>query len=948
MRASPDQDTAILDETTQYRGEPLSLDAGDRVGRLTVLGTLASGGNGTVVLAHDPELDRRVALKVLLPEVSRLAGTGARDRLQREAMVMARLAHPNIVAVYDVGTWCEQAYVAMEYVEGLTLLDWVRAAPRTWRQILDVLLAAGRGLAAANASGIVHRDVKPANVLCGSDGRVRVTDFGIADLLSEARSAGQHSDIITGTPGYMSPEQMTGLPTDQRSDQFSFCVTAWEALCGQPPFRGDTLPALVHAVHTRAIARPPTALMPAAIRRVLLRGLAEDPADRYRSMDELLGALVSAARRPRRWIAGGALAAAVVVATTAGALAAGHAGAGQVCGGAEERLRGVWDAGRRAAVEQAFGAAGLADPAAAFARFAGAVDERASGWAAARAEACRATRVTGEQSEAVLDARMQCLDEQLRAIDALVDMAADAAAAGGAGAGALNGALEAAHMMPAADACSAAAVARRGRAATFDGDPAAAARAAELDRLLARARTAIAMAQLASAEEALAAAEAIAAELKDPVRRARLLMLRGRRAQTAGDLDGASATYTAAADEAARAGAGDLVAEAAARMAYLTGVERQQPDEAAPWFSAAELELARGSGDDELRAHLEEARGKIAFVAHDLAGARERAERALDLHERARGSEGPASLSALRLLAAARAGLGERDEAAALYRRALEIAEAAYGAEHPQVASTITMLARLEAERGDLKAARAGFERALAIRRRSLPADHPRLAESYGDLGIVAAELGDREAAEQHLRRWLAAEERADPDGLNLTPPLINLGSLLRDAGELDEARALLERAIALYERERGADYPGLVAPLIELADLHYGATGCQAAAPLLTRALRIAEKAPEGDPTASYALVPLSWCESEVGSPERALELARRAAAMREAFGMPPSLLAEARFAEARALWAGGRRADGRRLADQARGQASPELAREIDEWLAEAAQARERRRRR
>ncbi|HEU5060115.1 MAG TPA: serine/threonine-protein kinase, partial [Kofleriaceae bacterium] len=884
---------------------------------------------GSVALAYDPELDRRVALKILRPEVWNLVGTEARERLQREAMVMARLAHPNIVTVYDVGTWCDQAYIAMEYVDGPTLLEWREAAPRTWREVLEVCLAAGRGIAAAHASGIIHRDVKPPNVLLGQDGRVRVTDFGVAALIDEMRGAAGAEELISGTPGYMSPEQMEGRPTDERSDQFGFCVTVWEAMSGQRPFQGDTLPSIWNAVRTRAIAEPQPARLPAPIRRVLLRGLSPDPAQRYASMDELLAALAAPARVRRRVVLASAAAAGLAAAVGIGALA-GHKDSAAPCSGAVEHVSRVWDPARRGAVQEVFLSAGLRDPGASFARFARALDERTDSWSSARTQACRATRVLGEQSEPVLEARLDCLDDQLRSLDSLV-------AAVRTGEVSTFEALDAVHALPDADACSAAAARARGTPATFASDPAAAQRAAAVDRALARARVAISMVDLEAAREATADAEQAMADLPDEVRRARVLYERGRTAEVADDFDEAERAFTSAAQTAARARADQVVAETAVHMVFVLGVDQQKVAEAAPWDASAELLLARGVGDDALRALLEEARGKMAFHAHEMDAARRHAERALELHRRANGNRGPGRIGALRLKASVLDATGDREGAHALYTEALALAERNYGPDHPQVANVLTMLARWSTESGDFSGARTGFERALAIRERALGPEHPLVAESLGDLGIVLDELGDAAGAEANLRRWLAVEEKTDPNGQNMAAPLVNLGVVLRKGGRNDEARPLIQRAISLYESVRGAEFPGLVAPLLELAFVELASEdGCKTAEPILQRALRIAEKNPApDDPTASYLLIPLATCEAAAGREKRALELARRAVHLRESAKMPPELVAEARFAEAGALWAAGHKDDARRLADLARRDASAELAVEIDQWL-------------
>jgi eukaryotic-like serine/threonine-protein kinase len=373
-------------------------------------------------------------------------------------------------------------------------------------------------------------------------------------------------------------------------------------------------------------------------------------------------------------------------------------------------------------------------------------------------------------------------------------------------------------------------------------------------------------------------------------------------------------------------------------MVFVLGVQQQKDAEAAPWDASAELLLARGVGDDTLRASLEEARGKMAYNARNLPAARDHAERALELHRRASGGRGPGRLGALRLKATVLDATGDHEGARVLYDEALALAERSYGADHPHVASALTLLARWHTDSGDFAAARAGFERALAIRERAYGPEHPLVAESLGDLGIVLDELGDAAGAEANLRRWLAVEEKTDPDGQNMTAPLINLGVVLRKGGRLDEARPLFERAIRLYETSRGSDFPGLAAPLLELAFVELETTGgCKAAGPILQRILRVTAKGEPEDPTPSYALIPLSRCEVEAGHLARGLEQARRALAMREKAKMAPSFIAEARFAEANALWAAGKRDDARRLADQAKRDASAELAVEIDRWLRE-----------
>ena len=282
------------------------------IGRFRVLRPLGAGGMSVVYAAYDEKLDRRIALKLLRGGES----PDSQARLLREAQAMARLSHPNVVAVHEVGTWNDQVYVAMEFVKGRDLRTWLAEAPQHHTDVLEVFAAAGRGLAAAHQAGIVHRDFKPANVLLGDDGRVRVVDFGLARTGNDQQPEHSHARLpaavsltasltatgaLVGTPAYMSPEQHGGRLADARSDQFSFCVALYEGLHGAPPFAGATLAALADDVAAGRLAPvPEDSNVPIWLRRVVLRGLAVDPADRWPSMDDLLDELARDPEKLRR------------------------------------------------------------------------------------------------------------------------------------------------------------------------------------------------------------------------------------------------------------------------------------------------------------------------------------------------------------------------------------------------------------------------------------------------------------------------------------------------------------------------------------------------------------------------------------------------------------------------------------------------------------------------
>jgi hypothetical protein len=312
------------------------------IGRYQLGALLGQGGMGVVYRARDPELDRALAIKL----VRAGGGEPGHARVLREAQAMARLRHPNVVPVFDVGVHDGAVYLVMPLLEGGTLGGWLRGGRRPWRDVVDRFLAAARGLAAAHAVGIVHRDFKPDNVLLGRGDEVQVADFGLAraaggaageDVRAELAASPLAAEVtdagtVLGTPAYMAPEQLDGAPVDGRADQFGFCVALFEALHGRRPFeaRADATTDLITL--REAIHRGPASVRvdgdaPRWLRAIVARGLREDPAARWPSMDALGAAIEARRRRPRR-IAIGALAGVGVVGAAAVALVAAGVGRG--------------------------------------------------------------------------------------------------------------------------------------------------------------------------------------------------------------------------------------------------------------------------------------------------------------------------------------------------------------------------------------------------------------------------------------------------------------------------------------------------------------------------------------------------------------------------------------------------------------------------------------------
>jgi Protein kinase domain len=292
---------------------PIVVAPGTTIGRYVIGERLGAGGMGVVYAATDSELHRRVAVKLVRGDGADHLGSQGRDRLMREARVLARLSHPNVVTVFDVGAHGDGVFLAMELVDGGSLTAWLRRAPRLPSEILDRMIEAGRGLAAAHADGVVHRDVKPDNVLVGSDGRARMTDFGLArfetstSLDAHVPNAGNgdltRTGALMGTPMYMAPEQLHRRETDARTDQWSFCAMLYEVIAGVRPFRIDDFDARDADVAAGKLAPPaPGHRVPAWIRRIVARGLAAEPEARWPSMDAVVAELERGRGRRERLV----------------------------------------------------------------------------------------------------------------------------------------------------------------------------------------------------------------------------------------------------------------------------------------------------------------------------------------------------------------------------------------------------------------------------------------------------------------------------------------------------------------------------------------------------------------------------------------------------------------------------------------------------------------------
>jgi serine/threonine protein kinase/tetratricopeptide (TPR) repeat protein len=872
------------------------LERGVLVGRYVILGWLGSGGMGVVYKAYDPELERAVALKLLhasgAPDaLSASSASSRRDRLFREAKALARLSHPHVLAIFDVGTFEADVFLATEFVEGPTLADWLKEgpAPRTRAEIVSALIDAGEGLAAAHRAGLVHRDFKPANVIVGKDGRVRVLDFGLARAeaidaappptpmrssvgdraaapvahpsgsasVSATRtaplapagassmttpSAGlldltitQHGQII-GTPRFIAPEQHVGHVADARSDQFSFCVSLYDALYGEFPFEGRGEEYARNVLHGRVRNPPAGSDVPRWLRLILLRGLSEEPADRFASMDELLTALRNdpgIARR--RWLAIGAGAAVVLSAGLALRLA--RPNAETPCRGAERKLAGVWDDARKGAMHAAFAATGEANAEDAFARTRTALDDYARGWVAMHTDACEATRVRGEQSEEMLDLRVECLRERLEDLRAQVDVFAHAEAA------TVEKAIPAARALPRLQACADAAALRA--PIRPPADEGARTHVEAIRSALARAKAEQRAGNYNGALTiATKSADEASALAYRPVEAEALYVL-GDVQDDLGDYPLSEATLRRAF---AAALAGRHEAQAARALTALVagvGLRQARFTEAHGWatFAEAEMEhlsdpfvrgeLARNEGrlyvreekygdarqaiekclsiweptlgqDDYAVAGPRTDLGNVFFLQGDLDAAGKEYARSLAVLERTLGPDSPSLAPNLNNLGEIALDRGEYDAAAQSLERARKLWETAFGPEHPKVSLALYNLARTRLEQGDPEAALAMFERALAIWKKALPAEHPDVA-----LGMHGVAEGLR--AKRDYAGALASEEASlamrekiyGPSGYALAESLVSIGETRLAEGLATTAEAPLARALKILEERR-------------------------------------------------------------------------------------------------------------------------------------------------
>jgi tetratricopeptide (TPR) repeat protein len=745
-------------------------------------------------------------------------------------------------------------FLAMEFVEGGTLTQWLQAG-RPRREVLKAFVAAGEGLAAAHRAGLVHRDFKPDNVLVGEDGRVRVTDFGLARQASEPSTAAEPdaagesptgllantltgTGALVGTPAYMAPEQHAGQAAEARSDQFSFCVALWEALYGERPFAGQS-PAELGEAKREGRVRPlrREARVPERLRRLLLRGLAPRPEERFPSMEALLEGLRRETASPRRrWALVGATLLGAVFA--AGGLGASAARARLMCRGTAEDLAGSWDGARREAMRQAFTATGLPYAQAAFEGSARMLDAYASAWVGARVEACEATHVRGEQSEALLDARMQCLHERRLALRSMTELLASADKA------LVERALQATQALPRVEGC-AALQALSGRVPPPQ-EPEALQRLratqAEVARSLALRGAGRFAEALKVAEGAVASADALG---HAPLQADALLELTSAQQALRKHTEAEASVHRAL--QRAQVGRHDVAAARSATiLTLLTGTNLRQHAQAYRWAELAKAFNERAGGDPLAES------GRLGYLAAVLfdAGRQEEAlalnKQSLALRQQHVAGEDDVVVAQLynnmgnNLLQ-----MGRYDEALDYHQRGLAIRERLHGQEHPNVATSLSNMSLTLMSQGKAAEALPLAERALAIQERVLGPDSFHIGTHCESLALVYWRNGRLEDGVKLLERARALYEKLQgPETPVIARVDSNLGGIRIAQKDYPRALEAVRRALALNEKLLGPDHLDIAEELTKLGMAYLGLGRAQEALAPLERALRITEGA--------------------------------------------------------------------------------------------------------
>ncbi|MBL4686924.1 MAG: serine/threonine protein kinase, partial [Nannocystaceae bacterium] len=778
------------------------------IGRYTVLRRLGSGGMAVVYAAYDESLDRRVALKLLLG-----APSSERDnretRLKREAKAMARLSHPNVASVYEIGSHETDAghtmtFIAMEFVDGENLRRWF-VADHSTHDALGLLLRAGEGLAAAHAAGLVHRDFKPENVMIGSDGAVKVVDFGVAAWTEGHAAQTSSEDVLSttsdatltasgqnpGTPAYMAPEQLAGDPANARSDQFAYCTTAYEVLTGQRPFGAKTVAELVTAI--RDETPPNAAELPRHVYTALLRGLAHDPAQRFASMSALLQAMSFDAKRRWRRVGVGVV---VLAAVGGGGFVSAQLGRVAPCEDGARRVASVWTAERQKTIAVAFEQTGLPFASAAWAQTQTSLGRWAADWGSMRDQACEATRVHATQSVDILDRRIVCLDRAWAGFTAILDTLEQADAASVSEASAV--ADTPARLASCADVLALL------ESVPLPQSPDV---RAEVSEVQARIASLTAAHRLGRLRGVLAEADALLLRAEQTTHAptiARAHRIVGFANRSAGNERASVGALKQGLSEAQAAGDPELFADLSITLAGLLSSGQDAHDVALDYLALADGALRKLGDPPDLRGVWHNQRGTVLRNAGRYADAVASVEASLELAERA-GSDASEAAHARSTLGILAKDLGRPEDGLAMLERAQVLLATEYGVSHPKacrglnrIASVLINLRRWDEASAQIQTCIACFERALGE-------THVDLAPALGNYAAILFAQGEVEQAQLLFEREIAVvQAQRGPGSAAEAEALAGLARIHRRRREFDRAYDVVSRAIEITIERRG------------------------------------------------------------------------------------------------------------------------------------------------
>ncbi len=879
-----------------------------QVGRFVVLNRIGHGGMGVVYAAHDPQLDRAVALKIVDDGGGEGSTPQAQQELLREAKAAAALTHPNVVTIFEAGLEGEVVYLAMELVRGPTLRDWLQERRRTWREIVAMFAAAGRGLEAAHQAGLVHRDFKPANVLVGDDGRPRVADFGLARLAPRPATEPRHGDTpasgegtftsVAGTPRYMAPEQHEGRGIGPASDQFSFCVALYEALFDRHPYEGDHPAAIVRRTMA-GLPDPPGARargVPRQVVQLVMRGVAGLPSERNASMRAVIDGLDHALHRRRRWVLGGLAFGLTGVAATAGYGAAPR----EVlpldpCAKAAAPLYARWSPALSRKVDAAFVESGHPGADRIAARVTETLDDYAEQWSTLRVQTCRAAREHGGRSELAMELGYACLDRRLTAMSTLIErfVAADEKIVARAVA-----AVDALVPLRSCEDRSALLARPSTNALRSATDRSARPEADEQwHQGFERYRRAVALDSLGRRDEALAIAESMLDHASDQRLggvEAAALGLRGGIAVRRGNLDAGEADLGRSVTLALEADLPDVAVQSLLRLSQAVRKRQSGLERAGVLLDMARGLAARSPAPvrDALRVEVEAAR--VDRMHGDFARARQRLDEALaQAHDL--GPEHSVVLGAHNDRASNLVSLGEYEQAEHVFAALLPRTVAAKGSQHKTVGTLLINLGVVAQAQHHWAQADAYFSRALVLFEQR--GDRRRLEQIRFRQGVMRREQGRLQDAATSLIRVLADRSaRKGPDHASVAEVLEALAEVRRQQGDHDVALAHARQAVALLEKSHGADHLSLRAPLVTLGKTHIDREQWAQAESVLERAHALVY-ATEVDGIVR-AEVCFDLARATVADPAkraRAVELGRRARALFAEAGPPmATVLAE------------------------------------------------------